>query len=252
MNMISLIVFLKITFEIFVLWWVIYTILVFIKGTRAEQLLKGLIIVAVLFFIAEKLGLTAVSWILTKVLAISVIGFLIIFQPEIRRGLSRIGQFGIFTAKEQIIDEIVKAVTQLSNQRIGGIIAVEREVGLGSYIETGVHLDSRVSSELLTTIFAPNTILHDGGVIIQLDRVVAAGCLFPLAQESQIARQLGTRHRAALGLSDETDAVVVVVSEETGAISIVVGGKLTRDLRGEELTKLLNNLLYKQKHKGAA
>ncbi|MEI8176627.1 MAG: diadenylate cyclase CdaA [Candidatus Omnitrophota bacterium] len=250
--MISLIVFLKITFEIFVLWWVIYTILVFIKGTRAEQLLKGLIIVAVLFFIAEKLGLTAVSWILTKVLAISVIGFLIIFQPEIRRGLSRIGQFGIFTAKEQIIDEIVKAVTQLSNQRIGGIIAVEREVGLGSYIETGVHLDSRVSSELLTTIFAPNTILHDGGVIIQLDRVVAAGCLFPLAQESQIARQLGTRHRAALGLSDETDAVVVVVSEETGAISIVVGGKLTRDLRGEELTKLLNNLLYKQKHKGAA
>lgn len=244
-----LITFLKIALEIAIFWWVIYAILLFIKGTRAAQLLKGLIIIVLLFFLAQKLGLTAVSWILTKILALSVIGFLIIFQPEIRRGLARIGQFGIFTAKEQVVDEIVKASIWLSERRIGAIIAIEREVGLGSYIESGVHLDSKVNSDLLTTIFMPATPLHDGGVIIQLDRVVAAACLFPLAQESHLARQLGTRHRAAIGLTEETDAVVVVVSEETGAISIVVGGKLTRDLSKESLTKVLTNLLYRQKHR---
>lgn len=245
--MAPIIIFLKIAFEIVVLWWVIYAILLFIKGTRAAQLLKGLIIITLLFLIAQKLGLSAVSWVLTKILAISVIGFLIIFQPEIRRGLARIGQFGIFTAKERIVDEIVKAATSLSEKKIGAIIAVERQVGLGSYIESGVHLDSRVNSELLTTIFTPNTPLHDGGVIIQLDRIVAAGCLFPLAEESQLARQLGTRHRAAIGLTEETDAVVIVVSEETGAISVVVGGKLTRELSKEALTKVISNLLYRQR-----
>lgn len=245
--MAPIIIFLKIAFEIVVLWWVIYAILLFIKGTRAAQLLKGLIIITLLFLIAQKLGLSAVSWVLTKILAISVIGFLIIFQPEIRRGLARIGQFGIFTAKERIVDEIVKAATSLSEKKIGAIIAVERQVGLGSYIESGVHLDSRVNSELLTTIFTPNTPLHDGGIIIQLDRIVAAGCLFPLAEESQLARQLGTRHRAAIGLTEETDAVVIVVSEETGAISVVVGGKLTRELSKEALTKVISNLLYRQR-----
>jgi diadenylate cyclase len=244
-----LIIFLKISLEIAILWWIIYAILLFIKGTRAAQLLKGLIIVVLLFFLVEKLGLNAVSWILTKILALSVIGFIIIFQPEIRRGLARIGQFGVFTAKDQIIDEIVKAVTWLAEKKIGAIIAIEREVGLKSYIESGVHLDSKVKSELLTTIFMPNTLLHDGGVVIQLDRVVAAGCLFPLAQDPHLARQLGTRHRAAIGLTEETDAVVVVASEETGAISVVTGGKLTRDLDGEALENVLINLLYKQRHK---
>jgi len=244
-----LIIFLKISLEIAILWWVIYAILLFIKGTRAAQLLKGLIIVVLLFFLVEKLGLKAVSWILTKILALSVIGFIIIFQPEIRRGLARIGQFGVFTARDQIIDEIVKAVAWLAERKIGAIIAIEREVGLKSYIESGVHLDSRVNSELLTTIFMPNTLLHDGGVIIQLDRIVAAGCLFPLAQDPQLARQLGTRHRAAIGLTEETDAVVVVASEETGAISVVTGGKLTRDLDKESLEKVLTNLLYRQRHK---
>lgn len=245
----TLLVFFKIALEISILWWVIYLILLFIKGTRAVQLLKGLIIVALIFLTANSLGLSAVSWILTKVLAISVIGFLIIFQPEIRRGLARIGQFGIFTAKEHIVDEIVKAALWLSNNRIGAIIAIEREIKLGAYIESGVHLDSKVSSEMLTTIFTPNTPLHDGGVIIQLDRIIAAGCLFPLVEESHLTRELGTRHRAAIGLTEETDAVVVVVSEETGAISIVVGGKLTRNLSEDTLRKLLNSLLYLQGHK---
>ena len=241
--------FLKIAVEIAILWWVIYAVLLFIKGTRAAQLLKGLIVVALLFLLAEKLGLYAVSWLLTKLLALSVIGFLIIFQPEIRRGLARIGQFGVFTAREQVIDELVKAAVWLSGEKKGAIIAIEREVGLGPYMESGVHLDSRVNSELLVTIFMPSTPLHDGGVVIQLDRIAAAGCLFPLAQESQLARQLGTRHRAAVGLTEETDAVVVVISEETGAISLVVGGKLTRDLSKEALTKDLTNLLYRPGHK---
>ena len=241
------IIFFKVAVEIAILWLVIYGILLFIKGTRAVQLLKGLIVVALLFVAAQKLGLGAVSWILSKILALSVIGFLIIFQPEIRRGLARIGQFGVFATKEQIVDKIVKAVAWLSERKIGAIIAVEREVGLGSYIESGVSIDSKVNSDLLITIFTPNSPLHDGGVVIQLDRVVAAGCLFPLAEESHLARQLGTRHRAAIGLTEESDAVVVVVSEETGAISVIVGGKLTRDLSRETLTTLLSNLLYKQR-----
>lgn len=247
--MIYFILFLKIAIEITILWWVIYAILLFIKGTRAAQLLKGLIIVVILFFAAERLGLTAVSWILTKVLAISVLAFLIIFQPEIRRALARIGQFGIFTAKEQIVDEIVKAVVWFAERKIGAIIAIEREVGLGSYIESGVQLDSKVNSELLTTIFSPSTPLHDGGVIIQLDRIAAAGCLFPLAQDSHVGRHLGTRHRAAIGLAEETDAIVVVVSEETGAVSVGVRGKLTRDLSKDALTKVLTNLLYRQRQR---
>lgn len=242
-------IFLKVAFEIAILWWVIYAVLVFIKGTRAVQLLKGLIVIVLLFLLVEKLGLVAVSWILAKVLALSVIGFLIIFQPEIRRGLARIGQFGIFTAKEQIVDELAKAAGWLSERKYGAIIAIEREVGLGSYIESGVNLDSKVNSELLETIFMPNTPLHDGGVVIQMDRVAAAGCLFPLAQDSPLAKQQGTRHRAAVGLAEETDAVVIVVSEETGAISIVVGGKLTSDLSRESLGRMLTNLLYRQKQK---
>jgi len=245
----SFVIYLKVAFEIAILWWVIYAILLFIKGTRAVQLLKGLVIIALLFFLAQKLGLGALSWILTKLLAISVIGFLILFQPEIRRGLARIGQFGIFAAKEQIVDEIVKAAVWLSERKIGVIIAIEREVGLGSYIESGVRIDSEVNSELLITIFAPNTMLHDGGVMVQLDRLAAAGCLFPLADDSHIPRQLGPRPRAAVGLTEETDAIVVVVSEETGAISVVVGGKLTRNLSKEVLTKVLSNLLYRQRRK---
>ena len=245
----NVITFLKIALEIAILWWVIYGILLFIKGTRAAQLLKGLIIVSLLFFTAQHMGLSAVSWILSKILAISVIGFLVIFQPEIRRGLSRLGQFGIFTAKEQVVDEIAKAAVWLSSKKIGAIMAVEREVGLGAYIESGVHLDSKISSDLLTTIFAPNTPLHDGGVVIQLDRVVAAGCLFPLVEESHLTRQWGKRHMAAIGLTEETDAAVVVVSEETGEISIAAGGKLTGNLTEEQLKKILSNLLYRQGHK---
>jgi diadenylate cyclase len=222
--------------------------MLYIKGTRTAQVLKGIFIVVLIFFVTQWVGLDTINWLLTKLIPISIIGLLIIFQPELRRGLARLGQFGVFPAKEIIIVEIAKSAVTLSKKKIGALIAIEREIGLRPYIESGVQLDGKVTSELINTIFMPNTPLHDGGVIIQEDRIVAAGCLFPLTQEPHITKTLGTRHRAAIGLSEETDAIVIVVSEETGTVSIAVGGKITRDLNKEALIKTLNNL-YRQKQK---
>ena len=244
----NIIVILKVIAEIAILWFCYYVLILYIKGTRTVQVLKGIFIVIVIFFITQWLGLGTITWIMTKLIPISIIALIIIFQPELRRGLARIGQFGAFPAKEIIIDEIAKSASTLSKKKIGALIAIEREIGLKPYIESGVSMDSKVSSELINTVFMPNTPLHDGGIIIEEDRIVAAGCLFPLTQEAHITKTLGTRHRAAIGLSEETDAIVVVVSEETGAISIAIGGKLTRDLNKEVLSKTLNNL-YRAKQK---
>ena len=235
--------------EIVILWFTYYLVFLFIRGSRAVQLLKGLIHIVLLFLIAQWLELTTVSWIITKIFPISVLAFLIIFQPELRRGLVRLGQLGMMLKEEKVIDEIVKSATILSKKKIGALIAIEREIGLRPYIESGVPLDSKVTSELINTIFMPNTPLHDGGIIIEGGTIVAAGCLFPLSQDSRLSKTMGTRHRAAIGLVEETDAVVVVVSEETGAISVAIAGKLTRDLDKETLLKILNNLFRQQKQK---
>jgi diadenylate cyclase len=196
------------------------------------------------FFLSQKLQLEVINWILFKAFGIAVITFLIIFQPELRRGLARLGQspfFGVFSKEHQkIVDEIVKAVVGLSGKKIGALIALEREMGLRTYIESGVSLSGKVSSGLINTIFMPNTPLHDGGLIIRGGRIQAAGCLFPLIENPRISKTLGTRHRAALGLSEETDAVVIVVSEETGSISLAVSGKLMRDLGEESLRKTID------------
>lgn len=228
--------------EIGLLWFIIYVLLLFIRGTRTVQVLKGLVILLLIFFVTQRLRLDTINWILTKVVAISVIAFIIIFQPELRRGLARLGQFGFFPSEEEILDEIIKSAIFLSNRKIGGIIALEREIGLRPYVESGVTVDSRVASELINTIFMPNTPLHDGGIVIKGGRIVAAGCLFPLTQNPHISKLLGTRHRAAIGLTEETDAVCVVISEESGAISIAAEGKLTKDLNRETLPKALENL----------
>lgn len=235
--------------EILILWFTYYLVFLFIRGSRAVQLLKGLVLIVLLFVIAQQFGLTTVSWIITKIFPISVLAFLIIFQPELRRGLVRLGQLGMMLKEEKVIDEIVKSATILSKKKIGALIAIEREIGLRPYIESGVPLDSKVTSELINTIFMPNTPLHDGGIIIEGGTIVAAGCLFPLSQDSRLSKTMGTRHRAAIGLVEETDAVVVVVSEETGAISVAIAGKLTRDLDKETLLKILNNLFRQQKQK---
>ena len=238
--------------EIGIIWFVFYYVLISIRGTRAIQVLKGLMVLFIAFFISQLLNLTTINWLLTKIFAISVIALLIIFQPELRRGLAHLGKnrfLAIFSRAEETIDEIVKAAGRLSKRKIGALIAIEREIGLKVYIESGVSMDSKVSNELIQTIFMPHTPLHDGGIIIQEQRIAAAGCLFPLTQNPSISKTMGTRHRAAIGLTEETDAICVIVSEETGAASVAVSGKLTRNLELPNLRKVLRNLYLSREQK---
>ena len=239
----------KIVLEISILWFMYYMVFLFIRGSRTVQLLKGLIIIALLLVITQQSGLMTISWIIAKIFPISVLAFLIIFQPELRRGLAQLGQFGAMLKEEKVIDEIVKSASILSKKKIGALIAIEREIGLRPYLESGIPIDSKVTSELINTIFMPNTPLHDGGIIIQGSTIIAAGCLFPLSQDPRLSKTMGTRHRAAIGLTEETDTVVIVVSEETGAISVSIAGKLTRDLNKETLSKILSNLFSNQKRR---
>jgi len=247
----NIIILIKTFIEIFVLWFVYYTLLVFLKGTRAIQVLRGLIILIFVFFLAQYFGFYTLDWILSRLLTISVIAFLILFQPELRRGLASLGQrrlFNILPTEAKVIEELTEAALMLSRRKIGALIAIEREVNVGQYVESGIVLNSKVSSELLCTIFTPNTPLHDGGVIIHRDRIAVAGCLFPLTENPKVSKMLGTRHRAAIGFTEETDAVVIVISEETGGISIAIGGKLTRQLDKEGLSRVLRNL-YRPRQK---
>lgn len=239
----------KIVLEILILWLIYYIVILFIRGSRTVQLIKGLVVIVALLVVTRQLGLTTISWIITKIFPISVLAFLIIFHPELRRGLTQLGQFGTMLREERVIDEVVKSAAILSKKKIGALIGLEREVGLRPYIESGVPLDSKVTSELINTIFMPNTPLHDGGIIIQGGTITAAGCLFPLSHDPRLSKTMGTRHRAAIGLAEETDAIVVVISEETGAISVSIAGKLTRDLDKETLSKILRNLFSSQKQK---
>ncbi|MBI4395294.1 MAG: TIGR00159 family protein [Candidatus Omnitrophica bacterium] len=235
----------KSVLEIGFIWVLLYFLLRFLQGTRAVQVLTGLIILVILFNVAKILELSTINWVLTKLFAVGVLAFLILFQPELRRGLARIGQntiFNPFLKKGGTVDEAVEACQRMSKMKRGALIAIEREAGLRNYIESGIPLDAKISSELLMTIFATNTPTHDGAVIIEGDRIASAGSLLPLSQNPSLPRQLGTRHRAAIGLTEETDAVCVVVSEETGAISVSVYGKLTRDLDEEGLKRVLKSL----------
>ncbi len=231
--------------EISFIWVLIYFMIRFLQGTRAVQVLTGLVILVIVFNVAKILELSTINWVLTKLFAVGVLAFLILFQPELRRGLARIGQntiFNPFLKKGGTVDEVVEACQRMSKIRRGALIAIEREAGLKNYIESGIPLDAKISAELLVTIFAANTPTHDGAVVIEGDRIASAGSLFPLSQNQTLSRSLGTRHRAAIGLTEETDAVVVVVSEETGAISVSVYGKLTRDLDEEGLKRVLKSL----------
>lgn len=239
--------------EILIFWFGYYLLLVYIKDSGMAQALKGLVFLVVLFFVSQRLELQTIAWVLSHLFQISIIGFLIIFHPELRRGLTRIGQsplFKMFLKEEKLIDEVTRAVVTLAKHRTGALIAVEREVGLKPYIESGMPLDAVLTSELLMTVFMPNTPFHDGGAIIQGGRVIAVGCLFPLSQSQKISKTLGTRHRAGLGLSEETDALVIVVSEETGVITLMDQGKMTRDIGEERLKECLVELY--QPHKKSA
>ncbi|MBD3296022.1 MAG: TIGR00159 family protein [Candidatus Omnitrophica bacterium] len=228
--------------EIFILWIVYYMSYLLIKGTAAEQVLKGLIIISFVIILTKGLNLVIINWLLTRLLAISVLAFLIIFQPELRRGLARIGRIGVFSGEIETLKEVSKAAIVLAKKKTGALIAIEREVGLRRYVESGVNIDSKVTSELINTIFNISSPLHDGGIIVSEQRLEAAACLFPLTQNPNIPKTMGTRHRAAMGLSEETDAVVITVSEETGHISIAVGGNMTQDIEPRSLDKILEKL----------
>ena len=230
--------------EVLVLAIIFYRVFLFIKGTRTIQIMKGLFIIVLIALLAKIMNLYTISWILEKILAIGVIAILIVFQPELRRALSRIGQnpLNISLQEDELIDEIVKSVNMLSRKNIGALIVIGREIGLKDHMETGVRINAKVTSELLSSIFTPNSPLHDGAVIIERGELVAASCILPLVELPNIGRVLGTRHRAALSLTRETDATVIVVSEETGGISVAIKRKLTRDIDGITLRKILHNL----------
>lgn len=238
--------------EILILWLLIYHILLFFEGTRAIQVMRGIILLLAAFFVFERLNFQVLDWILTKLFGISVIAILIIFHPEIRQGLARLGRRRIFgaTLREEELDLIVKeiatAVENLARNRVGALITIEKDIPLTAYMESGVLIDARVSSDLIESIFTPVNPLHDGGLIVQNGRIAAAGCLFPLTQIKDLSRMYGTRHRAAMGLSEVTDAIVVIVSEERGDVSLVYKGKLYRDLSQDDVKIRIKEII---KHK---
>ncbi|MCX5700220.1 MAG: diadenylate cyclase CdaA [Candidatus Omnitrophica bacterium] len=231
----------KAILEILILWAFIYQVIVFFEGSRAIQVVRGIAMLLIAFFLFQKLGLERLDWLFRSFFATSVIAILIIFHPEIRQALARLGQKHIFitTMREEDLDlilkEISKATEILANDKIGALIAVEKADPLSRYVESGIRTDAKITSELIQAIFTPNNPLHDGGIIIQQGRIISAGSLFPLAQRHDINRIFGTRHRAALGLSEETDAIIIIVSEERGDISLVHQGKLYKDLTHEDI-----------------
>ncbi len=234
--------------EILILAVLIYYIILFFKGTRGAQVLLGFVTAVILALAITRIfNLDMLNWLLQRLSVYLVIAMLVIFQPEIRRALAELGKQHVFANSNRergILDEIIEAVTALANDKIGALIALEREIGTRAIQETGTRLDSSVSSELLNTIFFPHTPLHDGGVIIADGRLKAAGCVFPLSSH-RIAGNLGTRHRAALGISEETDALVIIVSEETGAISLAYRGRLVRGLDETRLRRILSSVLLR-------
>jgi diadenylate cyclase len=237
--------------EMFILAVGCYYILLFIQGTRGAQVLSGM---AVLFFflivITYVFNLDTLNWLLSRITVYLVVALLVIFQPEIRRALAELGRQHVFATPRvdrEVIECIARAAGSLAEKKVGALIAMERETSTKPIQETGTAMDSLVSEELLTSIFFPYSPLHDGGVIIRKDRILAAGCLFPLSQRVELSRTLGTRHRAAVGLTEEADAIAVIVSEETGAISVAYKGRLRRGLDGEHLKRMLTAVLLRER-----
>jgi diadenylate cyclase len=239
--------------DIAVVAFIVYKLFTLVRGTRALQMMMGFVILVFAAYAAQLLQLQALNRIFQAGQLVWVIAILIVFQPELRSALARIGRtpalkFFVKVEDSPVVVEVVKAAAQLSEEKRGAIIAIQREVGLMEYVESGKPLHAEVSAELLATIFAPYTPLHDGAVIIEGNNIVAAACILPLTQFPVYDAGIGTRHRAAIGLSEETDAVVVVVSEETGNISLAVGGRLERNLSPEQLTERLETLLRARAH----
>ena len=238
--------------EILILATGVYVVLRFLEGTMGAAILRGFAVVVgialfFLLFVAQAFDLSTIYWVLTRALTLAAIGLIVIFQPDLRRALVRLGESSLFhvVARDHatVVDEIVSGAEKMAARRIGALIAVQRSTGLKPYTEGGVKLDAKVTSELLQTIFYPNTPLSDGAVVIHENRVIAAGCLFPLTERAGLSLELGTRHRAGIGVTEETDAIAVIVSEERGEIALAVRGQLHRQLNSDSLARLLRDLL---------
>ncbi len=234
--------------DILIVAFLIYQLLQFIRGTHAVQMALGALVLVLLYWLSQFLHLETVNWLLRTFMPYLVFGIIVVFQSEIRKVLAQLGKTplpGVFGSPrtEEVIDEVVLAGTTLAAQRTGAIVVIERDMGLRSYIETGIALDAYVTYDLLISIFNPGTPLHDGAVIVQGNRVAAAACFLPLTVNPQLSRELGSRHRAAIGVTEDTDALAVVVSEETGVISLVVGGRIRRDLDAASLKSALLDVL---------
>jgi diadenylate cyclase len=241
--------------DILLVAFVLYKLYYLIKDTRAVALLKGLVVLLMATLISRWFGFNVINWLLQKAMTVVLVALPVVFQPELRRALEQLGRGKIFRKSsvlnaeetEVLVNDLSRAVAALAKNKIGALIVLERETGLNDYIETGVKVDGIVSSEFLINVFIPNTPLHDGAVIIRGDRIMAAGCLLPLSEDRTLNKELGTRHRAAIGISEQTDAIVIVVSEETGIISVAQGGRLQRYLDTEALKDTLRpHLVSKQ------
>jgi diadenylate cyclase len=243
--------------DIVVVTYVIYKLMMIVRGTKAVQLIKGISIILVSWFLSGFFGLKTLQFLLNQVITYGLLGIIIIFQPELRRGLEHLGRtsnlFGRTSTSDedkqrQMIEAIVSSAQYMSKRRIGALIAIERDTGLNEYVETGIRMDSHITSQLIINLFIPNTPLHDGAMIIQDGKIAAAACYLPLSESPHIDKALGTRHRAAIGVSEVTDSVTLTVSEETGAVSLAIAGRLYRELDEEGLrNKLIQELVIEEK-----
>jgi diadenylate cyclase len=241
-------------FDILIVSILIYEALKLIRGTRAMQMAIGSLLVILLLYISQAFPLRTVGWLIRNVLAYVVIAGIVLFQSDIRRALSHLGRAPFFRylgrteRAADTIEEVVTAAGMLAKAHVGAIFAFEREIGLRSYVESGIPIDAAVSYDLLTTIFQPGTPLHDGAVIISEERIAAAACFLPLTVNPKLDRSLGTRHRAAIGLTEESDAIAVIVSEERGEISVSRHGQITRGLSVEDLRVRLQTEILQRRH----
>lgn len=228
--------------------FILYRVVLLIKGTRAMQMVTGLGILGIAYFVSSTAELFTTHWVLSYFFDYVILIVIVLFQDDLRRALTHVGKNPFFASasaeeERENIDEIARAATRLAKERIGGLIVIERETGLKNFIDTGSKLDARVKSELIYSIFVPTSPIHDGAIIITGGRIAAAGCFLPLSKDPNIDKRYGTRHRAALGLTEDTDAIVVLISEEAGESHLVKNGKITTNLNEQELRQSLAALL---------
>lgn len=244
---------LRYVIDILLVTYIIYKLLMLIRGTRAVQLLKGILVIVITWLLSSYFELTTLHFLMSQAVTFGVLALVIIFQPELRRALEQLGRGRFFSRSSSIdeeevarrtVQEIVKSVTYMAKRRIGALIVIERETGLNDYVETGIQINGKVSAELLINIFIPNTPLHDGAVIIRKETILAAGCYLPLTENPFISKELGTRHRAAIGMSELSDGLSIIVSEETGQVSLAMNGEVRRNIQEEQLSEVLLETLH--------